>query len=215
MAEDAELVHGQLADLVALHAAAFKGSAIVGQHGGRTAVVLPALAARTDVAALRSLGNLIVADARRHLGVTAFVALGRIVPRLTALHASLAEAAAVMDALLRGDGLPVAAMEDVETEVVLHEAVSRFASSGFRHRALTDLLLGDRELAETLSGYFEASADVAACAHAMRVHRNTVYYRVAKAERLTGLDFGNPSHATIAQLHLGLWSRGALAEAGS
>ncbi|GAB4098315.1 PucR family transcriptional regulator [Sinomonas halotolerans] len=215
MAEDAELVHGQLADLVALHAAAFKGSAIVGQHGGRTAAVLPALAARTDTAALRSLGSLVAADAKRHLGVTAFVAVGRIVPSLTALHASLAEAEAVMDSLLRGAGAQVAAIDDVETDVLLHEAVSAFATSGFRHRALTDLLTGDPELAGTLSGYFGASADVAACARAMGVHRNTVYYRVAKAERLTRLDFGNPAHAAIAQLHLGLWSRGALRGGGS
>ncbi|WP_077488912.1 PucR family transcriptional regulator [Sinomonas mesophila] len=215
MAEDAELVRGQLADLVALHAAAFKGSAIVGQLRGRTAVVLPALAARTDIAALRSLGSLIVADASRHLGVTAFVAVGRIVPSLTALRASHDEADAVLDSLLRGNGLQVAAIGDVETDVLLHEAVTRFASSAFRHRALTELLTTDRELAETLAGYFAASMDVTACGQAMRVHRNTVYYRVAKAERLTGLDFGNPSHATIAQLHLGLWSRGALDGAGA
>jgi DNA-binding PucR family transcriptional regulator len=49
----------------------------------------------------------------------------------------------------------------------------------------------------------------------MQVHRNTVYYRVGKAERLTGLDLGNPAHATIAQLHLGLWHRGELDGAGS
>lgn len=215
LAEDAELVHGQLADLVALHAAAFKGSAIVGQYEGRTAVGIPALAARTAVAALRSLGSLIVADARRHLGVTAFVAVGRVVPGLTALHSSRAETSAVMDCLIRRDDVQVAMIEDVETEVLLHEAVTRFASSGFRHRALTELLTEDRELAETLAGYFEASMDVTACAQAMQVHRNTVYYRVGKASRLTGLDFGDPAHATIVQLHLGLWARGALDGAGA
>ncbi|MDQ0259142.1 hypothetical protein J2W20_001030 [Sinomonas atrocyanea] len=215
LAEDAELVHGQLADLVALHAAAFKASSIVGQHEGHTAVVVPSLAPRTATAALRSLAGLIVADARRHLGAVAFVAIGRIVPGVAALHGSRAEAAAVLDCLVRDGALQVASIEDVETEVLLHEAIARFASSGFRHRALTDLLLTDAELAETLESYFGASMDVSACAQAMQVHRNTVYYRVGKAERLTGLDLGNPAHATIAQLHLGLWHRGELDGAGS
>ncbi|MGT2461913.1 PucR family transcriptional regulator [Sinomonas atrocyanea] len=208
--EDAELVHGQLADLVALHAAAFKGSSIVGQHEGHTAVVVPSLASRTAAAALRSLAGLIVADARRHLGAVAFVAIGRIVPGVTALHGSQAEAAAVMDCLVRNGDAQVATIEDVEADVLLHEAIARFGTSGFRHRALTELLLTEPELAETLENYFRASMDVSACAHAMQIHRNTVYYRVGKAERLTGLDLGRPAHATIVQLHLGLWQRGDL-----
>jgi DNA-binding PucR family transcriptional regulator len=63
-------------------------------------------------------------------------------------------------------------------------------------------LRDDAELAETLRVYFDVSLDVAECAKRMALHKNTVYYRISKAARVTGLDFGKPRDALVAILHI-------------
>jgi DNA-binding PucR family transcriptional regulator len=40
----------------------------------------------------------------------------------------------------------------------------------------------------------------------MALHKNTVYYRISKAARVTGLDFGNPRDALVALLHVQEWA---------
>lgn len=203
-AADAELKRGELANLAALHAAAFKASAVVGQHGGETAIVIPELRSHDASSALRSLADAIVKDAVR-LGVEVHIAIGRAAPSLFALRATAGETTAVLRRLRRAGQQSVATLDDFEAEVVLDEAARAFELSPFRHRALTRLCIEDEELAQTLVGYFASGLDVAECGRRMGLHKNTVYYRVAKASRLTDLDFGYPAHIAIAVLHLELW----------
>jgi DNA-binding PucR family transcriptional regulator len=40
----------------------------------------------------------------------------------------------------------------------------------------------------------------------MGLHKNTVYYRIGKASRATGLDFGNPRDSLVALLHVQEWA---------
>nr|WP_235047040.1 helix-turn-helix domain-containing protein [Arthrobacter nitrophenolicus] len=40
----------------------------------------------------------------------------------------------------------------------------------------------------------------------MNLHKNTVYYRVSKAARVTRLDFGNPRDSLVALLHIQEWA---------
>jgi len=40
----------------------------------------------------------------------------------------------------------------------------------------------------------------------MGLHKNTVYYRIGKASRVTGLDFGNPRDSLVALLHIQEWA---------
>jgi DNA-binding PucR family transcriptional regulator len=100
----------------------------------------------------------------------------------------------------------VASVDDFEGEILFREALQNFISSTFRHRSLSALLRQDAELAETLHAYFETSLDVAACASRMGLHKNTVYYRISKASRATGLDFGNPRDSLVALLHIQEWA---------
>ena len=100
----------------------------------------------------------------------------------------------------------VATVDDFEGEILFREAVQNFMSSTFRHRSLYALLRQDAELAETLHAYFEASLDVAECASRMGLHKNTVYYRISKASRATGLNFGNPRDSLVALLHVQEWA---------
>ncbi|MEA5455844.1 helix-turn-helix domain-containing protein [Sinomonas sp. JGH33] len=211
-AADADLKRGELANLAAIHAAAFKASAVVGQFGGETAIVVPELRSGDAAAALRVLAESIIKDARR-IGVGIHVAIGEIAPSLFALRTTAGETAAVLRCLRRKGQLAVGTLDDFEAEVTLDEASRAFESSPFRHRALTRLCLEDEELAQTLVDYFAAGLDVSECGRRMGLHKNTVYYRVAKASRLTDLDFGYPAHVAIAVLHLELWKAKRLATA--
>jgi DNA-binding PucR family transcriptional regulator len=40
----------------------------------------------------------------------------------------------------------------------------------------------------------------------MGLHKNTVYYRISKASRATGLDFGKPRDWLVALLHIQEWA---------
>jgi sugar diacid utilization regulator len=53
---------------------------------------------------------------------------------------------------------------------------------------VTRLLEGPVELRETVRVYLEQAGNVAGTAHELTIHRQTLYYRLAKAQELTGID---------------------------
>lgn len=205
-ADDAALKHGELANLASIHAAAYKASAVVGQFKGDTAVIVPGLQSTSAEPGLRSLAEAIVRDAGKHLGLSPFAAVGPVVPDLLSVHSTTRITEALLSCVGTSPGRAVATVDDFEGEILFREAVQNFMSSTFRHRSLSTLLRQDGELAETLHAYFEASLDVAGCARRMKLHKNTVYYRISKASRVTGLDFGNPRDALVALLHIQEWA---------
>jgi DNA-binding PucR family transcriptional regulator len=204
--DDAALKHGELANLASIHAAAYKPSAIVGQFNGDTAVIIPALQFANAEAGIRSLAEAIVRDAGRHLGVSPFAAVGPIAPDLLSIHSVTAKTEALLGSMRRSGTAAVATVDDFEVDILLHEALQSFTASAFRHRSLWALLRDDGELAETLLAYFEASLDVAECSKRMKLHKNTVYYRISKASRVTGLNFSDPHHSLVALLHIQEWA---------
>jgi len=201
-ADDAALKHGELANLASIHAAAYKPTAVVGQFNGDTAIIVPDLQSSTAESGLRSLAEAIVRDARKHLGISPFAAVGPLAPDLLSLHTVTRMTEALLACVRTAEPGTVAAVDDFEAEILFREAVRNFHASPFRHRSLAALLQEDAELAGTLRAYFEASFDVAECARRMNLHKNTVYYRVAKATRVTGLNFGSPRDSLVALLHL-------------
>jgi hypothetical protein len=213
-ADDAALKHGELANLASIHAAAFKASAVVGQFKGDTAVIIPGLQSAAAEPGLRSLAEAIVRDARKHLGINPFAAVGPVVPDLLSIHSITRITEALLSCVGRSSGPSVATVDDFEGEILFREAVQAFTSSTFRHRSFSDLLREDAELAETLRVYFDASLDVAVCAQRMKLHKNTVYYRISKASRVTGLDFGNPRDSFVALLHIQEWAATSKQQAG-
>ena len=60
----------------------------------------------------------------------------------------------------------------------------------------------DPDLLRTVRTYLERAGNVQETAAELHVHRQTLYYRLAKAEALTGLSFGN-GHDRV-RMHLGL-----------
>nr|WP_254703601.1 helix-turn-helix domain-containing protein [Pseudarthrobacter sp. C4D7] len=207
-ADDAALKHGELANLASIHAAAYKASAVVGQFNGDTAIILPDLQSGTAEAGLRSLAEAVVKDARKHLGITPFAAVGPLAPDLLSLHGVTGITEALLACVRNAAPGTVATVDDFEAEILYREAVRNFLGSPFRHRSLAALLQEDADLAVTLQAYFDACFDVAECAKHLNLHKNTVYYRVAKAAKVTGLDFGNPRDSLVALLHLQEWAAG-------
>jgi hypothetical protein len=200
-ADDAALKHGELASLASIHAAAYKPSAIVGQFKGDTAVIIPGLLSTMAEQGLRSLAESIVRDAAKHLGIKPFAAVGPVAQDLLTLHLVTPLTEALLECVGTSPDSSVATVGDFEAEILFRDAVQRFTASTFRHRSISALLRDDVELAETLRVYFNSSLDVAECAKRMALHKNTVYYRISKAARITGLDFGNPRDALVALLH--------------
>jgi len=205
-ADDAALKHGELANLASIHAAAYKPTAVVGQFNGDTAIIVPDLQSGTSESGLRSLAEAIVRDAGKHLGISPFAAVGPLAPDLLSLHTVTRVTEALLACVGTAESGTVASVGDFEAEILYREAVRNFHSSPFRHRSLATLLQEDAELAETLRAYFDASFDVAECARRMNLHKNTVYYRVAKATRVTGLNFSSPRDSLVALLHLQEWA---------
>ena len=205
-ADDAALKHGELANLASIHAAAYKASAVVGQFKGDTAVIVPGLQSASAEPGLRSLAESIVRDAGKHLGISPFAAVGPVAPDLLSLHTTTRITEALLKCVGTSQVRGVATVDDFEGEILFREAVQNFTSSTFRHRGHSALLRQDGELAETLHAYFEASLDAAECASRMGLHKNTVYYRIGKASRVTGLNFGNPRDSLVALLHIQEWA---------
>ncbi|MDA8296453.1 MAG: helix-turn-helix domain-containing protein [Actinomycetota bacterium] len=64
------------------------------------------------------------------------------------------------------------------------------------------LEIGEAALVDTVETFLDLAGDVKAASEALHLHRGTLYYRLAKAERLTGVDFSNGYDRLT--VHLGL-----------
>lgn len=109
--------------------------------------------------------------------------------------ARVATSASGMTAKLRWADLGVyrllAGMADADlAELVLDPAVRRLSESD------------DQTLVETVSSFLDHAGNVQDTAANLHVHRQTLYYRIAKAEKVTGLDLSAGRDRT--RLHLGL-----------
>ncbi|MFD0891565.1 PucR family transcriptional regulator, partial [Streptosporangium algeriense] len=63
-------------------------------------------------------------------------------------------------------------------------------------------LLGDPDAARTVEGYLDRAGHVQESAAALGVHRQTLYYRLGKAERLTGRDLADGQERLLVHLAL-------------
>ena len=203
--DDAALKHGELASLASIHAAAYKPSAIVGQFTVTPQWSVPGSSPPTpkpDFGAWprQSSGR---RKAPRHQPLRRSRTHR---PDLLSIHSVTAKTEALLGCMRRSRDRSVATVDDFEVDILFHEAVENFTASDFRHHSLWTLLRDDSELADTLRAFFEASLDVAECAQRMKLHKNTVYYRISKVGRATGLNFSDPRHSLVALLHIQEWA---------
>jgi DNA-binding PucR family transcriptional regulator len=73
-------------------------------------------------------------------------------------------------------------------------------------RAITELsapdpavvpLLADRVLTETAEVFLDCAGSASRAASALRIHRQTLYYRLTRIQALTGLDLGDGEHRLL------------------
>ncbi|WP_427134795.1 PucR family transcriptional regulator [Pseudarthrobacter sp. S9] len=202
-----QLQRGELANLISIHAAAYRPGAVVGALGLETAIILPDLDPVKSPAAISRLVNVIVKDAGRHLNLQVQAAIGPVVDRLDGLHASLEHVRDVLKVLRNTPTMRVASFSDVETTVLVNELLDLIRSRDrLRHKGITLLCERYPEFAATLLAYLESFGDVNRCAEQLMIHRNTVHYRLRRSCEVAGLDLQDPGQRLLAHLQIRLWT---------
>ncbi|MFE6447302.1 helix-turn-helix domain-containing protein [Nocardiopsis dassonvillei] len=211
-----ELRRRQLIDLVSVHTAAYRRSALVTALGGRVYVLLPDLARAREgrrgvERSVLALTRKTVAAARAALGLEVHAAVGSLVERLGDVPDSRAEADRVLDAVERspdrGPGWDVATISDVRSRVLVSETLARLREDpSLRDPRVSRLIEHDRaggaDLVRSLLAYLEAFGDARAAAERLHIHPNTLRYRVRRAASVSGIDLGDPGERLFTQLQL-------------
>ena len=205
-----ELTHTEVTNLISVQIAARHRSALVTQVDPRIYVLLPQLPRSIDTDTLRGWAQEITDAAHRHLGLPLRGSIGCLVPGLGRAPDSRREADRILDAMLgAGVAAAVAALPDIQAEVLISEMLTLLsAHPEIRDPRLTALVAHDSrhhgQLAESLLAYLNCFGDVRAAAAQLHVHRNTLRYRIRRAEELTGLDLSRPDQRLLAMLQLRL-----------
>ncbi|MGW6916612.1 PucR family transcriptional regulator [Kitasatospora sp. NPDC054939] len=200
----------EVTGLISVHTAARHRSALLAPIEDRVYVLLPELPPALPLATVRGWAQEVVEAAREHLGVPLRAAVGATVDGLARVPESRAQADRILDAMGRGGvGLEVAALIDVQAEVLVSEVLALLQErGGLRDPRLTALTEYDRRhgtrLAESVLAWLDALGEVRVAAEALHIHPNTLRYRVRRAEQLTGVDLAQPQQRLLAMLQLRL-----------
>ncbi|MFJ9557089.1 helix-turn-helix domain-containing protein [Nocardiopsis sp. NPDC101807] len=211
-----ELRRRRMIDLVSVHTAAYRRSALVTELGGRVYVLLPDLERgregwRGVEQSVLALTRKTVAAARATLGARVQGAVGSLTERLADVPDSRAEADRVLDAmgrdLERDLDWEVATISDVRSRVLIGETLARLREDpSLRDPRVSRLIEYDRaggaDLVHSLLAYLEAFGDARAAAERLHIHPNTLRYRVRRAAAVSGIDLGDPGERLFTQLQL-------------
>ncbi|RKS10867.1 CdaR family transcriptional regulator [Nocardiopsis sp. Huas11] len=207
-----ELRRRQLIDLVSVHTAAYRRSALVTELQGRVYVLLPDLARSREgwrgvEQSVLALTRKTVTAARAALGLEVQAAVGSRVESLAEVPDSRAEADRVLDAMSRDLDRDVATISDVRSRVLISETLAQLrADPSLRDPRVSRLIEHDRaggaDLVHSLLAYLEAFGDARAAAERLHIHPNTLRYRVRRAAAVSGIDMGDPGERLFTQLQL-------------
>ncbi|MGS2810762.1 PucR family transcriptional regulator [Nocardia sp. MW-W600-9] len=202
---------GPVADLAAssglirLHASAFRDDSVTEAIGDRVYVLLPSYHSERTVGSwLRKL----VAQLEQARGLVVRAAVAAPVAGLTAVAGARAEVDRVLDSpAAAASGSRVATLAEARTAVLLAEIVELVRDRPHLHDPrLTALDAYDREHAAELRGsvlaYLRAHGEVSAAAAALRVHPNTLRYRLRRAEAVLGIDLADPADRLLLEIQL-------------
>jgi DNA-binding PucR family transcriptional regulator len=197
----------RLADVIALSASAFRHDAQVAAHGSRTYVLLPQTHGRSLTSWVRGT----IGAMRAELGVQLRAAIAAPVAGLAAIAAARIEVDRVLDSAERHPISfgQVTSLAEARTTVLLDEIVSLI---GGDERLIDPRIVALRDddpvLAQTLRSYLDAFGDIAAAAQSLRVHPNTVRYRVRRIEKLLSTSLADPEVRLLFSLGLRVLQRG-------
>ncbi|GAA0928332.1 PucR family transcriptional regulator [Pseudonocardia zijingensis] len=197
-----ELVVAELVEVVSVHAAAHRRTALCAAVGARVYAVLPDVHA-TD--AVRTLSTEVVGAAGRRSGIRVQAGIGSPAERLSGVPDSRREADRVLDAM--AEGQDVAVFGEIRAEVLLTQTLGLLAANpDLRDPGVARLVEYDREhrtdLVASVVAWLDAMGDVRAAADRLTVHPNTLRYRVRRATAIAGLRLDEPRTRLVHHLQL-------------
>ncbi|MEB4210299.1 PucR family transcriptional regulator [Mycobacterium sp. 94-17] len=193
--------HTRIADVIALSASAFRRDAQVASSGARTYVLLP----HTQNRSVTSWVHGTVGAMRAELGVELRAAIAAPIGGLARAAAARSEVDRVLNSAERHPISfgQVTSLAEARTAVLLDEIVTLI---GGDKRLIDPRIVALRDddpvLAETLRTYLDAFGDIAKAARSLRVHPNTVRYRVRRIEKLLSTSLADPDVRLLFSLSL-------------
>lgn len=209
-AADASAGQARLADIIALSASAFRRDAQVASNGSRTYVLLPVARTQTQHRSVISWVRGTIGAMRAELGVQLRAAIAAPVAGLAGAAAARVEVDRVLDSAERHPISfgQVTSLAEARTTVLVDEIVTLVGSDErLIDPRIVQLGEDDPVLAETLRTYLDAFGDIAAAAQAVRVHPNTVRYRVRRIEKLLSTSLADPEVRLLFSLGLRILER--------
>lgn len=201
------LRRAMMANLVAVHASAYRRSSFVTSSGPRVYMLVPNLAGQSAEDISRGLADEIVRAASQRLQLEVWAAVGSVVESLEHVSESKSEADRVLDITMRDGERKVATIADVRGEVLVRETLALLeATPALRDPRVSDLIAYDAEhqsgLVASLLGYLRMQGNVREAARSLHVHPNTLRYRIKRAESVTGIDLSDPYQCLFTHLQL-------------
>ncbi|MGW6620469.1 PucR family transcriptional regulator [Nocardia sp. NPDC055002] len=201
--------------LIRLHASAFRDDSVTESIGERVYVLLPAYHSERGVGSwVRKLVTQL--EQTRELIVRAAIAAP--VAGLTAVAGARAEVDRVLDSPVADPtGGRVATLADARTAVLLAEIMELIRERPRLHDPrLADLDAYDRthaaDLRVSVQAYLRAHGEVRAAAVALRVHPNTLRYRLRRVEAILGIDMTDPEDRLLLDIQLAALPGTAIAQ---
>lgn len=206
-----ELSVAELTDVVSVHAAGYRRSALTAAHGARVYAVLPGVPVDRTEPALTAMCAEVAAVTLRRTGMRVQAGVGSAGPELAGVGASRAEADRVLDAM--PSDADVALIGDLRAEVLLGRTLTLLEESpDLRDPAVTRLVAYDREhggdLVPSVLAWLDAMGDVRAAAKRLTVHPNTLRYRIRRATAVADLRLDDPHARLVHHLQLLAATRG-------
>ncbi|MEU8899231.1 helix-turn-helix domain-containing protein [Nocardia sp. NPDC048505] len=196
--------------LIRLHASAFRRDAVTMVFHSRVYVLLPGF--RSEKAVTGWAGQVVERfEGEQSMPLHAAIAIP--VADLGAVAAARGEVDRVLDSAPPHPGTGrVTTLAESRTAVLLGEILDLLgARPELRDPRLTALAEHDSAHAANLVGsveaYLRAHGDVRTAAQALRVHPNTLRYRIRRVEHLTGMSLAEPSDRLLLELQLALGRR--------
>ncbi|MFI5497457.1 PucR family transcriptional regulator [Nocardia asteroides] len=190
--------------LIRLHASAFREDSVTEAIGDRVYVLLPSYHSECGVG---SWARELVAQLEQARGLLVRAAVAAPVAGLTAVAGARAEVDRVLDSPAAASGSRVATLAEARTAVLLAEIVDLVRARPDLHDPrLAALDAYDREHAAQLRvsvrEYLHAHGEVSVAAAALRVHPNTLRYRLRRVEAVLGIDLADPADRLLLELQL-------------
>jgi DNA-binding PucR family transcriptional regulator len=179
-------------------------------------VLVPELTGRRDrvEAAIERLATSLCQDAER-AGLAVRIACGPWVPRLADAAATTATVDRILQLLARDPARTrIATYASARAAVAVGHAMAALAPvAEMQDGAVATLLDHDRrhgtDYGMTLAAWLESFGDNALAARSLKIHPNTVRYRLQRIVEVSGIRLDDPDERLVAMLHLRLVAAGA------